>query len=101
MATSEGSTPSCAARYVDGMTNAEPDLDDVLQALAALSLRGHRSSSLKDVADEVGMPGPDTEPVEQLLQDAERDGLVRAVEHEDSGDRHYVLTEDDDRRGDV
>ena len=96
-----GSTRTCAARYVDGMANAEPDLHAVLGALAALSLRGHRSSSLDDVADELAMPAPYTEPLQRLLQTAERDGLVRAVEHDDIGDPYYVLTEDDERRGDA
>jgi DNA-binding IscR family transcriptional regulator len=83
------------------MTNAEPNLNDVLQALAALSLKGHRSSSLDDIAAELGMPAPYTEPLQRLLQGAERDELVRAVEHENIGDPYYALTEDDERRGDA
>jgi hypothetical protein len=83
------------------MTNAEPDLNDVLQAIAARSLRGHRSSSVDDVAAELGMSAPYTEPLQQLLQAAERDGLVRAVEHDDISDPYYALTEDDERRGDA
>jgi hypothetical protein len=83
------------------MTNAEPNRNDVLRALAALSLKGHRSSSLDDIADELGMRAPYTEPLQRLLQAAERDELVRAVEHEKIGDPYYALTEDDERRGDA
>jgi hypothetical protein len=83
------------------MTNVEPDLHAVLQAIAARSLRGHRSSSVDDVADELGMSTPYTEPLQQLLQAAERDGLVRAVEHENVSEPYYALTEDDERRGDA
>jgi hypothetical protein len=79
------------------MTNAEPDVQDVLQALAALSLRGHRSASLDDLARELGMSPPDNEPLQRLLEAAERDELVRAVTHDGTGEPHYTLIEDDER----
>ena len=83
------------------MTNAEPDLHAVLQAIAARSLSGHRSSSVDDVADELGMSAPYAEPLRQLLGAAERDGLVRAVEHDNAGGPYYALIEDDERLGDA
>ena len=89
--------PACAARYVDAMTDREPDVQDVLLALAALSLRGQRSASLDDVAQELQMPAPYAELLQRLLQEAERDELVRTVVHDDTGEPRFTLTEDDER----
>jgi len=52
-----GSTPACAARYLDGMTNAEPDVQAVLEAIAARSLRGHGLSQVWKGAESNAAPG--------------------------------------------
>jgi len=79
------------------MSDNEPDLDDVVRALAILSLRGHRSSSLDAIAQELAMAAPYTEALQGLLAAAERDGRVRPGVHDDAGDPHYMLIEDEER----
>jgi hypothetical protein len=79
------------------MSDNQPDLDDVVRALAMLSLRGHRSSSLEEIAQELDMAAPYAEALQGLLAAGERDERIRPVVHDAAGEPRYTLIEDDER----